>query len=270
MVARMSAVFLVLSLSAVLMGAPPGTKPHAKKDTKRVVHKPKHKTKKKKRSSRHPKNMAVKAMRMVIGDAEFVDMTLDEFTDWLGRRTGANVVVRWNVLDQHGVERDRSISLKRKNIVVRELLAIVFRRITEKLPAVELAARAEGNTIVISTRKDINAKRITRAYDVQEMLINIPHFRGVQIADIGFGDNGRLRLRKIQENRKRREPNAKVRRLINIITTHIQPHSWKVNGGKGTIRHFKGRLIVHNNLEVHQQLGGVVGKDSGPSIADRG
>lgn len=274
MATRMSAVTFVLSLTASVIAAPSDTKPQKKNKVTKKIQKDQRKdgrSRKRKpsvkrssrRSTRNPKNLAVKAMKMVIEDAEFVDMTFEEFTEWLARRTRANVVVRWNVLKELGIERDHAIALKRRDIAVRELLVLVFRQVTEALPAVELAAKADGNILMISTRKDINAKRMTRVYDIKNLLISIPHFTGSKIEDIDIGDNDNFRIRNPRLKEKGRTPNAEAQHLIDLITRHVEPLSWKINGGKGTIRYYKGRLVVYNSLEVHQQLGGVVVRASG-------
>jgi hypothetical protein len=55
------------------------------------------------------------------------------------------------------------------------------------------------------------------------------------------------------------EPNEQQRRLrelIALITTSLEPESWAANGGSGTIVPFRDRLIVRNSPFVHQQLGG--------------
>jgi hypothetical protein len=211
------------------------------------------------KKTRPPKNLAVKAMRMVIKDAEFEDMTFEEFTEWLSRTTKANVVVRWKLLEKEGIERDYPITLKRKDVRVRKLLLLVFDMLTEDLRSVELAAKADGNTIIISTRKDINTKRITVVYDVQDLLIVVPNFTGPGIGELGVGKRKGFQISgsggggggKGRKEKKTRDP---VQQLIDAITTHIQPLSWKVNGGKGTIVHYKGQLVIYNNVEVHNQL----------------
>ncbi|MFQ5429425.1 MAG: hypothetical protein ACE5E1_03855 [Phycisphaerae bacterium] len=218
-----------------------------------------HRNRDRRAAARLPRNLAVKAMKQIVADAEFRDLTFEEFAEWLGRETGANVVVRWRVLEASGVERDYPIALKKKNIAVRKLLILVFRQVTEDLPSVTLAAKADGNTLIISTRKNLNAKRLTRVYDVRDLLIRIPNFSGTRIGNLGLGGGGRFRLdhaRPVEIDPTVRDP--EVRRLIHLITTHIQPLSWKVHGGKGTIRYLRGRLIIYNNIEVHQRLAGIV------------
>ena len=52
--------------------------------------------------------------------------------------------------------------------------------------------------------------------------------------------------------------------LIEAITGTIEPESWDVNGGPGTIRAFEGRLIVKNSPLVHQKLAGPMWETNGP------
>ena len=47
-----------------------------------------------------------------------------------------------------------------------------------------------------------------------------------------------------------------MRQLIDVITNTIEPDSWAVNGGAGTIAPFKGMLVVRNTPSVHQKISG--------------
>lgn len=53
---------------------------------------------------------------------------------------------------------------------------------------------------------------------------------------------------------------ASAQALIDLITQAIEPQTWQVNGGRGTIRYFApGRvLVVRNTLRVHEQIGGAL------------
>ena len=41
-----------------------------------------------------------------------------------------------------------------------------------------------------------------------------------------------------------------------MITTAVEPDSWLVNGGLGSISPWNGMLVVRNTPLVHQQIGG--------------
>ncbi len=219
---------------------------------------------------RPPTDLAIKAVRTVIENAEFENLTFEDFTEWVRRTTKANVVVRWKLLEKEGVERDCPIYLKQKNIRMKKLLRLVFLQVTEDLKSVELAALADGNTIVISTKKDLNTKRITRVYDVQDLLIVVPNFASTAFSHTGAGRSGGFAASVDPTGAVRRKElttEDQAQKLIDIITTHIQPLSWKVNGGKGTLVYFRGRLVVYNNIDVHQQIGGAVSTVEGSEAA---
>ena len=203
-----------------------------------------------------PTNLAVKAMNMVIEDAVFEDLTFEEFVEWLGRTTKANVVVRWKVLEKEGIERDQPINLKEKNIPIRKLLPMVFEQLTADLRSVELAAKADGNTLMISTKQELTMQLITRMYDVQDLLISLPKFPATPVGGglTRYSDRVKMGGSGWKESDANSEDPAE--QLINVITRNIQPLSWKVNGGKGTIKILKGQLVIRNNIEVHQELGG--------------
>ncbi len=210
---------------------------------------------------RPPTDLAIKAVRTVIENADFEDLTFEDFTEWVRRTTRANVVVRWKLLEKEGVERDYPIYIKRKHIRMNKLLRQVFLQVTEDLKSVELAAQADGNTLIISTKKDLNTKRITRAYDVQDLLVAVPTFASTISSTDPIGRRtGFSASTDPTGAAKRKAPKTddQVQNLIDVITTHVQPLSWKVNGGKGTLAYYKGRLVVYNNIDVHQQLVGVV------------
>ena len=56
--------------------------------------------------------------------------------------------------------------------------------------------------------------------------------------------------------------NGPAQQLISLITTTIEPDSWAVNGGKGTIGYYavpQPVLVIRQTGEVHHQVGAVLG-----------
>jgi hypothetical protein len=217
---------------------------------------------------RMPRGLAYKALRMEIDNARFDGMTLEEFTEWINRTTKANVVVKWKLLEAEGIEPDAEIHLKLTKVKLRKVLQLAFQQITEDLDGVELAAKADNNTLVISTKKDLFDEMVTRTYDVRHLLVTIPMFTERRLNDPAFGRGYALgggvgRPGEFGDASQEDQ----VRRLVDMITTHIEPETWQVNGGKGTIAYFQGMLVVRNNLEVQRRIGGVKPKQK--DAADR-
>jgi len=208
------------------------------------------------------KNRAVQAMKIIVENAEFEEMPLEEFIEWLERLTQANVVVRWKVLESAGITKDRPLTLKQKNIPLGKLLPQAFAALTTDLEGVELAAKAQGNVLLITTRADLNSKLVTRSYDIESLRIVVPDFHGNRANIDSVGRGGRQQGGAVQSGGGAvRDPNtdAETQRLIDVITGTIDPPSWKVNGGKGTITVFKSNLIIRNSEEAHDAIQSLLG-----------
>ena len=228
---------LLIALAALIFATPVIAAPPARDDKppKKVARKPA-------RKKKVPRGLAFKALRTVIDNATFKEMTFEEFTEWLARQTEANVVVKWKIIEEAGIETDKLINLKLRKVTIRQIIELVFEQVTGELEFVELAAKADDNTLIISTKRDLYTELVIRTYDVQDLLIAVPHFKsiGAQMA---------------QE-------------LMNLITSHVEPKSWAVNGGKGTIAFFRGKLVIRNNLIVHELIGGPPKQKSAPRTLD--
>ncbi len=47
-----------------------------------------------------------------------------------------------------------------------------------------------------------------------------------------------------------------LEKLVELIKNTIEPESWDDTGGKGTIRIWRQSLVIRNNIEVHEKIGG--------------
>ena len=149
---------------------------------------------------------------------------------------------------------------------------MAFDNLTREMEGVELAAKATGNILLITTRADLNSKLVTRSYDIESLRIVVPDFKGRQANLDGVGQGGgagRPRGGILQGGGGTQvggSADAETQKLIDVITSMIDPPSWKVNGGKGTITEFKGSLIIRNGEEVHDAIEAMLG---GPAPAGK-
>ncbi|MCP4247416.1 MAG: hypothetical protein GY778_10250 [bacterium] len=44
--------------------------------------------------------------------------------------------------------------------------------------------------------------------------------------------------------------------LIALIESTVEPDTWLINGGRGTIAPFQKLLVIRNSIEVHEKIGG--------------
>lgn len=228
----------------------------------------------------------VSAARML--DARLLEVSLheaplDQALIELAEKLNVNILVRWDVIDAAGVARDTPISIRVRNIRVGQALWLILNQAAGSDTV--LAWRADDELITISTAADFGEQMIVRVYDVQDIIaprlahpsITIGREReyvaglqprvaagavgvqpvvgewnsGVQlIGEDSGGQEGR--------NGQVDDPEARMRELVNVITATLEPDSWDVNGGRGSVRPFRGRLVVRNTLAVHQMLGGPI------------
>ncbi|MCK6455966.1 MAG: hypothetical protein L6Q92_05485 [Phycisphaerae bacterium] len=212
-----------------------------------------------------PKNEAAAALRAVVKDARFDAMPLEDFAEWLERQTKMNVIVRWAELKRHGITQDTPITLDLRNV---KLSRVVTAALNSIAPEDEpLGYQASENFITLSTKRDLGRQMVTRIYDVQDLLVVVPNFRGddLNTDDIGRGSRRPQPGPLVRQSGGKSESdplagaNDRIRQLVAAITQTIEPDSWAVNGGRGTISYFQGRLVIRNSPEVHEKLRGTLG-----------
>ncbi len=211
----------------------------------------------------------------------------EQVMDWLADYTGVNVIVRWEALEDVGIDRDQPISIKMRNLRLSQVMWVIMTEATAGGPA-RLAYRTTGNMIVFSTHADLNRQMIVKVYDVRDLLQRVPfhanaryireqtYVAGLQprvaAGAVGFqpiigralsgvelytDDEDGERFRDERED----DRDEAVRELIDVIVNAVEPDTWAVNGGAGAVREFNGFLIVRNTPYVHQQLAGPLRED---------
>ena len=197
-----------------------------------------------------------------VPEAAFQDVPLEQVMEWLADYVDTNVWVRWQVLEQSGVERDKPISIRVRDLPLRQVLWIILTEAGG--PEVKLAYATMENLLIISTWSNLNEELITKVYEVPDLVARIPRFKnGVRVdaARALQPDN-----RGVSEGTAQSppgdsdDPKQAVQELIAMIVETVEPDSWVVNGGLGTIKAWRRKVVVRNSLYVHQQLGGTLQK----------
>jgi len=193
-----------------------------------------------------------------IAEVDFEQAELDQVMDWIDSLTPMTVVVRWQVLEDAGIERDKPISMRVRNLRLSQVLWLLMEEIGG--PDLKLAYRASGELLILSTEEDLGREMVLRVYDVGDLLVRIPRFTDAPAIDFATPQGGGLGRRSSSDRQEngRRDQDAEIEKLIRLIVQTVEPDSWAGNGGLGTIQAFHDLLVVRNNLRVHQALGGHV------------
>jgi hypothetical protein len=243
---------------------------------------------KRSKGARHARRMSTRqVLNLRVSELALDAVPFEQVMDWLADYSGVNVLVRWEALEDVGIERDQPISIKMRNLRLSQVLWVIMNEATAGGPA-RLAYRTTGNMIVLSTHADLNRAMVVKVYDVRDLLQRVPfhanasfireqtYVAGLQprvaAGAVGFqpiigraisgvelytDDEEGDRFEDAQEDDRAEA----VRELIDVIVNAVEPDTWAVNGGAGAVREFNGFLIVRNTPYVHQQLAGPLHED---------
>lgn len=212
-------------------------------------------------------------LRKRIPEVSFTELPLDQVIDWVQSYTGMNVVVRWQTLTDAGIDKDKPISINVKNLPLSQVLWMIMQEAGGT--DLKLAYRASGNLLILSTEEDLGREMLTKVYEVADLLIRPPYFSGAPRIDLSQqqqggtqggggqsvfqgGANGGGGTEDQGANNQREGQAGDMQALITLITQVVQPDSWEINGGVGTITAWRNMIVVRNNILVHQQIGGPI------------
>lgn len=162
------------------------------------------------------------ALARVIPDISYQDVPLSEALQAVRDLLGVNMIVRWKLLEQQGVARDQPITLNLKNVKADRLLRLVL---DEAADDGGIGFEVDENILMIAPREAFQRALKVRFYDVRDLLVL---------------DGG--------------EQSDASNRLTQFVTQTVEPDSWTVNGGIGSIEIFAGVAGVRQSDAVHEEL----------------
>lgn len=206
------------------------------------------------------------------------EQPLEQVMEWLGELTRINIVVRWQTLEDNGIDRDAPVSIKARNLRLSQVLWLIMNEVGGS--EVKLAYRISGSLLILSTEEDLSKEMVTKVYDIADLLINVPRASRMASFDVtqGMGQQGAGQgggggqgmfgesnqqggQRGGQDQYDQGGADLQMEELLDLIQSTVEPDSWRVNNGLGTIHSFQRLIIVHNTILVHQRLGGYLTDD---------
>lgn len=201
-------------------------------------------------------------------EIRFDAVPFETVMQYIQELTQINVSVRWEKLENAGVERDAPITIQARNLRLSQVLWMIMNAATDS--DLTLAYRMSGNLLILSTEEDLGRELITKVYDVADLMVRIPNtqrpFYENNNTSLGEGSSGgsifgdsQNQQRQQQDQYEPGQPTPEMSNLIEVIQQTIEPDTWAVNGaGEGHIQSYGHLLIVTNTILVHQKIGGYV------------
>ncbi|MBX3395338.1 MAG: hypothetical protein KF841_08215 [Phycisphaerae bacterium] len=217
-------------------------------------------------------------LRKIAPELKFDGKTFEQVIEELRALTGLNIVPNWTALEAQAIEKEHEVNIKLNNVRFEQALELILNEVGGG--DVELAYEIDEGIVRISTKDDLSRRRLTKVYNIQDLLITVPTFRGRQINLSQIGQNqqqgGLGGGRFLQglggggqgggnqgglfggNEGNEEEPDTgedPMQPIIRLIQETIDPESWREAGGNvGSISSLQQQLIVTQTSTAHAQL----------------
>ena len=207
------------------------------------------------------------ALNLSIPQINVDSIPFSHVIDYLRDFSGANIVVNWKTLEAAGIAKDTPITLQVRNVSFEKLLELTL---NQAGPSTRLVYTISQNILEITTQEEADAHMVTRAYDVNELLMpetldKAPPNLDLSAVASASGSSGGGGGTSIFNNntQNNQSPNVTVQAradaLMNVIRSVVRPEIWRENGGTASIQYILGELIITAPISVHEAIGTPVG-----------
>lgn len=228
-----------------------------------------------------PENREVRnKLRRVAPEIKFDALPFEEVVEQLRALTGLNINVNWNALEFSAIDRDHEVTLTLTSGVKWEK---VLKLILDDVGGgeVDLAYEIDSGVVSVSTKEDLSRRTLVQVYNIKDLLITVPTFRGrrINLQNIGqtgqigglgggrfvgpfgggFGGGGQQGGGFFDDGGQQDEEEEDIldplEPIIDLIQETIDPESWREAGGNvGSISALQQQLIVTQTSTAHTQL----------------
>ncbi len=215
-------------------------------------------------------------LRKAAPEINFQTVEFGEVMERFRAMTGLNIVTNWQALEGAGIEKDAEITLKLKDVKYDKALQLILDEASGG--EVELAFEIDEGVVRISTREDLSRRTVARVYNVQDLLITVPTFRGrqINIEQVGSqtqegglgggrylrgegggaaGQGGIFAGAGGADDTGDLTGEDPLQPIIELIRNTIEPESWREAGGNvGSIQALNQQIIVTQTSAAHAAL----------------
>ncbi len=203
----------------------------------------------------------------VVENTDIRETTVKQAVEWYALRTGIDVVVNWAALEAEGIDLEKKIDLKLKAVPAGKLLGLLLE---QSVGETTLIYEVTPCAVIVTTKTEADKKRVTKVYDVRDLIMDIPNFsapqniglEGTQQVGANHGGGGGTGIlgNTGADTTAQQSDEERAQALIDVIQQTVEPDVWDVRGGEASVKYFRGMLVISAPAYVHQQLGTEVGQ----------
>lgn len=224
--------------------------------------------------------VARKKLQAVAPELAFEAKRFEDVIENLRALTGLNIVPNWAALSAAAIEKEAEVNLKLQGVKYEKALQLILNAVGAG--ETELAYEIDDGVVTVSTKEDLSRNKVTRVYNVQDLIITVPTFRSrftpynvpqSQNQQGGLG-GGRFLVgggqggqgggggqqqggggQQGQQEETQQNLGDPLQPLMTLIQQTIDPESWRDAGGNvGAISALQNQVIVTQTTTAHGQL----------------
>lgn len=228
-------------------------------------------------------------MRETLTSVDFKDIPAKMALEIWSDQTSVPLVVSWKSLEAQGVDPNSPITLTLGKVPAEQVLKLIVQQMhPDPIGNDELLLDIQQWYVRIMTKEDALRRSTTKLYFIGDLLMDIPNFKGPGF-DLnealsntssggsngnggrdGGGGGGLFPDESEDDEEKPLSKEEKAERIADMIRNTIEPDIWRGNGGEyGSVRYYRGMLVVKAPEFVHQQIGGMTGASVHKSSSKR-
>lgn len=216
-------------------------------------------------------------MRERLTSVDFKEMSGRLALEIWSNQTNVPLVVNWPALEAQGIDPDTPVTLRLGKVPAELVLNLIIQQMhADPLGNDELLIDVQQWYVRVMTKEDALRRSTTKLYFIGDLLQDIPNFDNAPGFDLndalsntssggsnGGGGNsseGLFSDDSDEGSEPRLTTEQKAERIADLIRDSIEPDIWRANGGEfGSVRYYRGMLVVKAPEFVHEQIGGATG-----------
>lgn len=209
----------------------------------------------------HAKTAKEKKRKALVQKIDFNEIPLSETIEFFRDVSGVNYYVNWKSLKQVGIEKTTPVTLKASDITLGHALELILDGVSGDSDKYDRVYwMTNKNVIHIATGRTLDKQKVTRIYDIADVLMIIPDFKGPKMSgkiisgkkddnksesffeDSDDEDKDGENDKNIAERRRKKEA-----ALIKIIKESVGEDMWQPDG-KGSIKIVQKKLYITQTM----------------------
>jgi hypothetical protein len=171
----------------------------------------------------------------------------------------------------YGLDRQAEITVSATQVPILIVVERVLEKAQDNFDANTWQLTPAG-ALEVGPKSRLNRRQTLKVYDIQDLLFEVPDYAQVPELDLesaldqsnsgqggggGGGRGGGIFDDPETTDLDSESEQDRAQRIIDLIVEFVEPDQWLDNGGEGgTIRYYRGNLLIRAPDYMHRQVGG--------------